>query len=337
MLDYTARSIGKYMTHTLSTELKKLIHILSDGQYHTIESLARSLQLKPAELDKLLAQLATWDIELQKNTQQQYAIPGGLELLSLSNLSQSLTAAGQSFHPQLVIFDTLASTNDYLLQHALPAKVQICLAEKQTAGKGRRGRVWQSPYGKNIYLSIGWRFTQTVSCLSLAIGVAVIETLSQYGIQQDIAMKWPNDIYWQGRKLAGILIELGSEISNQAYAVVGVGINLALASSASELIEQAWVDIATITHSKPQRNKLVGILLQRLLTALSLFEQQGFAPFANAWQKYDATLGKNVSVIMPTTTITGIGRGIDAQGYFLLENAQGQIQRFSSGEVSIRL
>lgn len=330
------------MSQILPEKLKKLIQILSDEQFHCDEELGKNLAITSTAVWKLLQQLRDWDLELETKPNQGYRLIPNLELLNVSKLSSQLSAANKKLINKLEIFDLLTSTNDYLLQRMVKdsEKVRICLAEKQAAGRGRRGKAWLSPYGSNIYLSIGWRFERSPSqlaCLSLAVGVTVINALTHYGIKQALDLKWPNDIYWQKHKLAGILIEITGETRGHCNLVIGVGLNLTIPQSSAEQINQPWIDIATLTQTKPERNKLVGILLEHLLSGLSLFEQQGFAPFKAQWQRYDSTLGKTVSVILPTGTIIGVGRGIDEKGCFLLEDEQGKLQRFCSGEVSLRL
>ena len=107
----------------------------------------------------------------------------------------------------------------------------VCFAEHQSAGKGRRGRQWVSPFGSNIYMSILWRFQQDgIACtagLSLAVGVAVIRALKTYGFNE-VGLKWPNDIYCQGKKLGGILIEVSGEADGPCAVIIGLGLNLFL-------------------------------------------------------------------------------------------------------------
>jgi BirA family biotin operon repressor/biotin-[acetyl-CoA-carboxylase] ligase len=330
------------MPEKLPVKLKKLIQILSDGEFHSGENLGKQLGITRAAVWKLLKQLVDWDIELEAVTNKGYRLSQGIELLDANRFKAELSPANKKQLNNLEIFDVISSTNDHLMQTftAKTEKVQICFAEKQLAGKARRGKAWVSPYGRNIYLSIGWRFERDASqlaCLSLSIGVAVINALTHYGIKQSIDLKWPNDIYWQKQKLAGILIEIMGETHSHCHIIVGVGLNLNLPKTAAGQIDQPWIDIASITQTKPERNKLAGLLLNELLLALTTFEQKGFSPFKAQWQQYDCTLGKMVKIIMPTNIITGIGRGIDEKGCFLLENERGELQRFSSGEVSLRL
>jgi len=331
------------MSQQLPEKLKKLLLILSDGHYHSGEELGNALGITRAAVWKLLQQLSAWDIELEAKTHKGYCLPLGLELLDTNQLLAELQPSNRALLAKLEVFDSLPSTNDYLMQNAHEpfSKVQVCLSERQTAGKGRRGRQWLSPFGKNIYLSLGWRVERDPSqlaSLSLAIGVALLQALKNYGINDElIGMKWPNDIYCQGKKLAGILLELCGETHSHCQLVIGIGINLTVPSSIAEQIDHAWVDIATLTQTKPQRNKLAGLVLDQILTCLSLFEQQGFAAFKAAWRQSDLSYGKRVKIITPTTTFEGIGHGIDEKGCFLLQNPQGDVQRFSSGEVSLRL
>ena len=259
------------------------------------------------------------------------------ELLNKKSIIQHLTSENKSLAENLVILDEIDSTNTYLSQNQ---ETNICFAESQTAGKGRLGRSWFSPYASNIYLSLRWDFEQNASKLeglSLAIGVAIVETLKNYGIKQNILVKWPNDIFWQNRKLAGILIECSPKKPKGCHAIIGVGLNVKIPTELVQNKIQPWCDVAQITNSLPQRNKLAGLLLDKLLTTLTIYQEQGLKPFLKEWYKLDATLGKKVTIIMPQQQeITGVGCGVNDHGHFLLKDCNNKIHTFAIGEVSLR-
>jgi BirA family biotin operon repressor/biotin-[acetyl-CoA-carboxylase] ligase len=220
-------------------------------------------------------------------------------------------------------------------QNALSGSV--CFAEYQTDGKGRRGRQWVSPYGSNIYLSILWRFQQgpaAISGLSLAIGVAVIRALKQHQVN-DIGLKWPNDIYSQGKKLAGILVEVSGETEGPCSAVIGLGLNLFMPKAEAEQITQAWTDLSKVTgQNRLHRNRLAGTLLNHLLPVIAEFEGLGIASYLDEWRDYDCLAGKSATLFVGQQQFEGIVQGIDANGMLLLERPDGSVQTFASGEVS---
>jgi BirA family biotin operon repressor/biotin-[acetyl-CoA-carboxylase] ligase len=333
----------------LTQTLKTLIQILSDGEFHSGERLGKQLSLTRSAIWKLIKQLAGWDLEIESVTNKGYCIPGGLALLETAKLSVFIKKAQQSQLKQIEIFDSLPSTNDYLLNlksttASLEASKQnrACFAEKQTQGKGRRERTWVSPFAKNIYLSLLWHFEKDpseLSGLSLAIAVATVETLHAFGFTKDLGIKWPNDVLWKNNKLAGILIELSGEANDVCSAVIGVGLNVNMSNSTlyDRHISQPWTDLQRLTDQKIDRNKLAGTLLNNLIATASLFQKQGLTAFLPQWQKLDLTFNKLVTIITNTTKLQGTGRGINEQGYFLLEIKPGVIKQFASGEVSLRL
>jgi BirA family biotin operon repressor/biotin-[acetyl-CoA-carboxylase] ligase len=217
---------------------------------------------------------------------------------------------------------------------------RVCLAEYQTAGKGRRGRTWVSPFGHNIYLSILWCYQDgpaAIAGLSLAVGVAVVRALQQMGVK-DVGLKWPNDIYWQGRKLAGILIEVSGESSGPCHAVIGLGMNLYLPQQQAKVIEQAWVDLQQILGGQVmlQRNRWVATLLNQMLPVIAGYQIQSLPEYLQEWRRYDCMPGKQVTIFIGQQGFEGEVKGIDDQGLLLLADAAGRVRTFASGEVSFR-
>lgn len=320
--------------------LKKLIDILCDGKFHSGEQLGKSLGITRSAIWKFVKQLKTWDIEIESVTKKGYCIQNGLNLLKEEKILSNIENKQKALISEIQIFDSLPSTNDYLLTSCSTKleKCQICFAERQTAGKGRLGRTWVSPFAKNIYLSLLWHFPRDpseLSGLSLAVAIAITETLKTFGITEHLSVKWPNDVLWKYKKLAGTLIEFSCEANNICSTVIGIGLNIDMPDTYQEKISQPWIDIKTITRDSIDRNVLAGVLLNELLKALVLFQNEGLKPFIPLWQTLDSTFGQSVSVTTPTTVLQGINRGINAQGHFLLENAQNEIKSYSSGEISI--
>lgn len=320
--------------------LKKLIDILRDGKFHSGEQLGKSLGITRSAIWKFVKQLKAWDIEIKSVTKKGYCIPNGLNLLNREKILSAISDKQKSLINEIQLFDTLPSTNDYLLNSCSTKlkKCQVCFAERQTAGKGRLGRTWVSPFAKNIYLSLLWHFPRDpseLSGLSLAVAIAVTETLKTFGITENLSLKWPNDVLWKYKKLAGTLIEFSCEANNICNTVIGIGLNIDMPYAYEEKISQPWIDLKTITREAVDRNAIAGALLNELLKTLILFQNEGLTPFIPLWQALDTTFGQPVSVTTPTTILQGINRGINAQGHFLLENAQNEIKNYSSGEISI--
>ncbi len=324
----------------MTKTLKKLIQILSDGKFHSGERLGAELSLSRSAIWKLIKQFAAWDLEVQSITNKGYCIAGGLSLLETTKILPFIKKVQQSQLQQIEIFDSLPSTNDYLL-NLQPTHNRACFAEKQTQGKGRRGRTWVSPFANNIYLSLLWHFEKDpseLSGLSLAIAIATIETLHAFGVKKNFGIKWPNDVLCENHKLAGILIELSGEVNDICRAVIGIGLNVSMprCAAADHTISQPWIDLEKLTNQKIDRNKLAGMLLNDLVAAAAIFQKKGLSAFMPKWQQLDLTFNKHVTIIANTTEFKGIGRGINEHGHFLLEIKPGLIKSFASGEVSLR-
>lgn len=262
------------------------------------------------------------------------------ELLNADAILAAMNERERLFVSHLEILADVDSTNLYLMRKAAKgaASGTVCLAEQQSAGRGRRGRSWVSPDGCNIYLSLLWRFapdTAQAAGLSIAMGVAVARTIIELGIN-DIQLKWPNDVLWRGHKLAGILIDMAMQTSGAHYAVIGVGLNVAMPLQQATNIDQPWVDIQSISGQPVERNRCAGLLIEKLLFALHEFQCSGLAAFQQEWTALDALAGKQVNLQTHSETIFGIAQGIDADGSFKILTESG-LRYYQSAEVSVRL
>ncbi|MCD6048191.1 MAG: biotin--acetyl-CoA-carboxylase ligase [Gammaproteobacteria bacterium] len=324
------------------TPLKKLLKILSDGKCHSGAALGEELGITRAAIWKLVQQLKDWNIEIEAKTNQGYCIPGGMELLEVKKILDSCQV--QKIDQKLIkVFDVLPSTNTYLVERVREGikDTQICLAEFQTQGRGRFGRQWVSAFGKNIYFSMLWTFHGDLSRLaglSLVVALAVTRALKAYGIEEGIGLKWPNDVHWLSRKLAGILIELHAESHHVSEVVIGIGVNGELSPALRNQTQKSVIDIVEITGKAFARNHFVGLLMTSLMQVLAQFQEEGLKPFVSEWLGLDVVLNQPVQLILGTETINGIYRGIDFEhGDLLLEDDQGKLRRYSGGEVSLRM
>ncbi len=336
-----------------SEKQKKILQILADGLFHSGPDLAERLEVGRTAIWKQINTLEDLGINIIAVSGKGYRLAQAIELLDKQLLLKSLDVASRHLITDLQLHDQIDSTNSHLaaLTYVHPEKTGIvCLAEQQTAGRGRRGRQWVSPFGSNIYCSILWRFAEgpaSLSGLSLAIGVAVIEALKIHGIQ-DVGLKWPNDIYWQQKKLGGILVEVSGETDGPCSAVIGLGLNLYVDTEDAARIEQDWIDLQQIQKYYQQqsdssapvqpisRQQLVVTLLEQLLTITHQYTQQAFAQYCDAWRQYDCMQGHQVSLFMGSNKIDGTVIGINDNGLLLLETEAGKVQSFAAGEVSFR-
>ncbi len=217
-----------------------------------------------------------------------------------------------------VLFE-VDSTNTRLLELPPPpqGRADVCMSELQHAGRGRRGRRWIAPFGAGIAMSLGWAFrdaSHAKPALSLAVGVAIARALGRAGAR-DIRLKWPNDVWFNDRKVGGVLLELRAEAGGLAHVVIGVGLNVSLSAAARREIEATGVRAAAVADACPQsvsRNVLAGALLDELLSMLGQFEREGFAPFRDAWIGLDALRDRRARVFAGEGAISGTARGVDA-------------------------
>ncbi|MCW9699629.1 bifunctional biotin--[acetyl-CoA-carboxylase] ligase/biotin operon repressor BirA [Avibacterium sp. 20-129] len=305
----------------------KLLTLLADGKKNSRQNLTALLHCDEREMNTHIQALSEQGIHFELNGDEIQLKPE-LPLLSAEHIKQRLAP-----YP-VVVKPVIHSTNQFLLEQLEQLeKGQLCLAEYQYAGRGRRGRDWLSPFAGQIILSAYWTFPPNISLngLSLVIGIAITETLQTFGAQS-IGLKWPNDVLLQGRKLAGVLVEIANRKNGLLNLVIGIGINLALPKQAS--INQPWAELREILPHF-DRDEIIIALVQRLYHYLDLFEQEGMEFFHSRWEEWDAFLNQPVSMISENGSQHGIERGIDREGYLLLETKQG-IVRFNGGEVSLR-
>lgn len=263
--------------------------------------------------------------------------------LNKNSIEAELSADHKSMLGTLALLSKINSTNTYLLKKAKAAPnlknaVNVCVAEEQTEGRGRQGKEWFSPKGRNIYCSISFNFVKPmtdISQLSLAVAVIVLDGLQRYGIPNQLQLKWPNDLYFDYRKLGGILIEVAISQNNICTVVIGIGLNINL--PAENPLAATSIDLQAITGSSIQRNKLLGILIDEMMTQIPFYCDHGFQTFLPRWQAHDMLQNKFVVVKQAQYEIPGIALGINDQGELLLRDAQGKSHTFRYGDVSVSL
>jgi BirA family biotin operon repressor/biotin-[acetyl-CoA-carboxylase] ligase len=303
------------------------LELLADGAPHRKEELPSS--------GGLLEQLAAYGVVEAEGS---LVLPGGLELLDVSLIRSRLEPPVQDFVSRIEVFGAIDSTNAHLLDAATSDAIEgrVCLAEMQTSGRGRRGRSWASPFASSIYLSLGIRVDviPAIQALSLVVGVAVADALSDLGAV-GVGLKWPNDVLWRERKLAGILLELARPSGADAAVVIGIGVNVRVPQHVARDIDQPWADLEGIVGSRVSRNILAATLLNRLGGTIERFRREGFTPFKDRWEALHVHRGALVETHMADTRVTGIAVGVDHQGQ-LLVNTGDAVVALVGGEVSIR-
>lgn len=319
----------------------RLVRRLADGDYHSGETIARDLGVSRAAVWKALRRISgELGLTIESKSGRGYRLSAPLELLDEARIATELAALEQTRIARLELHAQIDSTNVRLMAAAAAGAPggTVCLAERQTAGRGRRGRLWVSPFGANLYLSILWRFAQGPAALggaSLAAGVAVAQVLRRLGLAE-IALKWPNDLLWQGRKLGGLLLEVAGEAQGPSYLVAGLGLNLRMGEAQGLAIDQPWTDLARAAGGAlPGRNRLAAQLIDALARALERYGEQGLTPFLDAWRSFDRLHGARVWLRLGERTLVGAHAGIGPDGSLQLLTPEG-MRSFQAGEVSLR-
>lgn len=262
--------------------------------------------------------------------------------LDAATLRAGLPSSAAGAYAAIEVVDAIDSTNSELLRRTTPTTGIVALfAERQSGGRGRMGRVWTSPPGANLYLSLARRFDGDLARLgglSLAVGVAVAESLQTLGAT-DARVKWPNDLVVDDgamlRKLGGVLIEGGLQ-DGRARAVIGLGLNVRMPDAAAESIDQPWTDLhALLGDALPSRNVVAVAILTALADALERFDGDGLPPFLPRFAALDALSGADIAATVGGRLFEGIACGLTEDGALRLRSGNEETP-LRAGEVSVR-
>lgn len=303
---------------------------LKDKQFHSGNALGESIGISRAAISKIMNILKSYQVNIEVNKSEGYRLREEFVLLDQAKIQKGL----DHFIP-IDIFEFVTSTNDYLLSSELPLSPRVCLAEYQTAGRGRFARSWQASFGKSILLSYLYPYYEDVSTLSgfsLMIAVSLVTALGH----PELKIKWPNDLYFNNKKLGGILIELRAQSHGETKIVIGMGLNI----ETPEGPELTQVSSLSELGLNLDRNDYVILILNQLERDLKLFEQKGLPAFLTRFEQLDFLKNKEVTLTQYHTQHiqhTGIGMGIDSLGNLLLKNNQtGLIEKYSAGDTTFK-
>lgn len=305
--------------------------------------LARECGQTRAAVWKRIAQLRDAGVAVDARRGHGYALRHRLDLLDADAIRGALPAPVQARLAGLEVEWSLDSTNAELLRRPMPGpQAEVLLAERQTGGRGRRGRTWQSPLAAHVYLSLQRGFEgglARLGGLSLVAGIAAVEALRGLGIP-GVALKWPNDLVVATgpalHKLGGVLVEGGGEHAGPVRAVLGIGVNVRMPEVAAAAIDQPWTDLAALAADAPSRNTVAVALLAAWVPALAQFDRDGLAPFLPRFRSVDALQGRSVAVLTGRERVEGIAEGVAADGALVMRVPDGGLQTFHAGEVSVR-
>lgn len=310
-----------------------LLDLLKDGRFHSGQDLGTALGISRSAVWKQLQQLeAELGLSIHKVRGRGYQLSAPLMLLDPVDIARRA--------PQwpVTVFDSVDSTNAEALRsvgEGAPAPFLV-LAERQLAGRGRRGRKWVSPFAENLYYSLVLRIDggmRQLEGLSLVVGLAVMQTLRNAGVP-NAGLKWPNDVLVGNKKIAGILLELVGDPADVCHVVLGIGINVNM--RVADEVDQQWTSIRLESGRACDRNALVIQLSNQLSAYIDKHQANGFAGLHAEWAENHLWQGRAVSLIAGNSQVDGVVLGIDSQGGLRL-NVDGVEKVFSGGELSLRL
>lgn len=327
------------LTYPLAGEIqladidKKILHQLSQGRLVSGEEIGKQIGTSRAYVWKRIAALKEQGLEVISVHGEGYRLPEGGEVLDKAQLNSELN----NKQIPLRICWSLPSTNlaAMALAEQFPGQEFVLLSESQSEGRGRRGKSWQSPFGPNLYLSYKVPFNRgakSLQGLSLVVGVAIVQALNELSDNCPLALKWPNDVMLEDRKLSGILIEMSGDINGDCDAIIGVGIN------ASYLGGEGEQGVASIHEAIPthiNRNTWTARIINAIQAAIIAFKQQGLQPFLEEWQRFDYLYGQRVKVLLGSHVVEGTAMGANPAGALLVDVGD-EVQSFYAGEVSVR-
>jgi BirA family transcriptional regulator, biotin operon repressor / biotin---[acetyl-CoA-carboxylase] ligase len=317
---------------------------LADGKFHSGEELAKALGVTRSAVWKAARVLRAQGAVLHAVRNRGYRLVPPSEPLDAARIRERLAREVRERVRRLETEWSIASTNTMLAARAGPpaGSSEVLIAEYQTAGRGRRGRVWLAPPGGAICLSLSWTFREVppdLGALGLVVGVCALRALKELGVTGAL-LKWPNDLLVGERKLGGILIDLRAESAGPASVVIGIGLNAALGAQLLKQIAETGTPATDLKSAGlaqgVSRNQVAAGLIGACVRGLVQFEREGLKPLLEEWRQVDALRGKAVNVIAPDgATARGFARGIDVRGALLVETREG-VRRFISGDVSVR-
>lgn len=313
--------------------MRALIELLSDGEFHSGEQLGAVLGVSRAAVWKRLQQVEErYGLAFDRVQGKGYRLASALSLLDPAAVAAML--GGHGYY-----FETIDSTNAEALRCLASegcSEMQLFVAEQQTAGRGRRGRAWHSPYAENLYFSLLLPVEDPtiLDGLSLLVGLSIQRSLKQAGFL-GVGLKWPNDVLAGGVKVAGVLLELVGDPSDRCHVVIGVGLNVNMLHDCGD-IDQRWTSLRKLSGGLVDRAALLAVLVQGLSGMLAEIGGSGFASFRAEWERAHAWQGKAVRLVAGVQQITGIVLGVDDRGALRLQRDDG-VGIYSGGEISLRL
>lgn len=304
--------------------------------------LAREAGTSRAAIWKRIEALRAAGVGIAARAGTGYALEQPLDLLDAAGIEAAVPADARAELATLEVAWSIDSTNSELLRRNTSLRgTDVLLAERQTGGRGRRGRTWASPLAAHLYLSVARHFgggLARLGGLSLVAGIAAAEALQSLG-HGSVRLKWPNDLVVEAgpglRKLGGLLVEGGGEHGGPVRAVIGLGLNVRMPEAIAREIDQPWCDLASLGEARP-RNAIAAAVLAQLLPALAQFDRDGLEPFLARHAALDALAGRAVVLHQHDGTRNAVAEGLAPDGALRVRLDGGELRVVHSGDVSVR-
>lgn len=314
----------------------KLIELLSQPGAVSGTKIGEALGISRMAVQKRIQALVENGLPIEALPGKGYTLPNGVSLLSDSAIGAYLDS---NLCESVEVLQSVQSTNSHLLsQEILNGKSKVCVAEMQSAGRGRRGNEWQSAPYRNVMLSLSWGFDhwpETVTGLGLAVALTIVESLNA-AYDLDVKIKWPNDLMVGQDKLAGILIDVAGESSGSCNVVIGLGLNVHQPDWSQGDAAYRWTDLESL-GVQLDRNDLIGRITSDLTIMLDQFSANGFEPLVERWNSLSSYNSARVRVGAGDDFIEGEMISVDSTGALLIKDDDNLEHRFADSNVSVRL
>lgn len=308
-----------------------LLQLLADGQFHTGPQIADQLGVTRAAINMQVQAARARGLHIESVQSRGYRMPGGAEWLDAGRIKGALRRTFQGC--EISLHESIESTNEWVMRRTQPwPDVEFCFAEHQSAGRGRRGRTWVSPWGHNLFLTVALTFQSGLpEALSLRVGVGVAKLLKAHGVGA-IGVKWPNDLWVAGHKCGGILVELQGDPTGHCRAIIGVGLNLHTPAVFAAQIDQPYADLRLVGLDASLSRSLLASRVARAVAQAALEENDDWLA---GYAALDCLLGKSVEVFGAGIHQAGVACGVEPTGELKLETERGVVS-LRSGEISVR-
>ncbi len=322
-------------------QLASLIELFQISPSLSFERLQLALKLDEIVLNDFLMMLEELGVLTARCDKRSWSLQKDTRMLSSGLINKALSNDAILKVYILPPLLTVNSTNQYLksIKTKLLNNIRLCVTEHQSDGRGRQSKRWFASIAKNVIMSLQVRLKippAELGGVSLMVGISIISALNELGVA-GLRIKWPNDIYSEGKKLAGILIESTKLVGSSVELIIGIGVNVKVMEAEAEEIDQAWVDLESIVGKKWCRSTIIATIMNHLVTNFVRYEKYGIAGFQADWAELDYLLSKEIVIISAGKCVTvGVAAGINERGELLVRTHDSEIVNILSGDISVR-